>query len=186
VQAGCDDLVCPLRAEAHALPFAEGFFDAVISIDAYQYFGTDELYLDYLSRFVRPGGSIGVVVPGLLQPIEREIPAHLVEPQSNGKVFWEQECRSFKTIPFWQGLWERCCRVTDVAVDAQPDGWRHWRDFERVLEQTGKSVFPSDAEALDRDGGRFLGLLRLIARRTDTGGYNLYDPALGVRAGVDV
>jgi hypothetical protein len=26
-----------------ALPFAEGCFDAVVSIDAYQYFGTDAL-----------------------------------------------------------------------------------------------------------------------------------------------
>ena len=184
VEAGCADQICPLRAEAHSLPFAEGFFDAVISIDAYQYFGTDELYLDYLSRFVCPGGLIGVVVPGLLQPIGAHVPAHLIQPQANGKAFWESACRSFKTIAFWQDLWQRCDMVTDVTVDAQPDGWRHWRDFEWALERAGKSMFPSDAEALDRDRGRFVGLLRLLARRTDTGGCNLYDPGLGIRAGV--
>jgi len=48
-------------------PFAQGFFDAVISVDAYQYFGTDALYLDYLSRFVRPSGLLGVVIRGLMQ-----------------------------------------------------------------------------------------------------------------------
>lgn len=184
--AGCTDLVCPMRAEAHALPLAAGFFDAIVSVDAYQYFGTDEIYLNYLSRFVRPGGVLGVVVAGFtLQPTGPEPPPHLVEPQANGKVFWEDACRSFKTADFWRELWCRNPAVTDVAVDTQADGWRHWRDFERALELTGKNIFPSDAEALDRDRGRFLGFHRLVARRSGAVEENLYDPALGVRVGID-
>lgn len=35
---GLEDAVIPLRAEGHALPFAEGYFDAVICIDAYHFF----------------------------------------------------------------------------------------------------------------------------------------------------
>jgi SAM-dependent methyltransferase len=185
VEAGCADLVCPLRAEAHALPFAAGFFDAVVSIDAYQYFGTDELYVDYLGRFLRPGGRLGVVVAGLSAPLDQGVPAHLTSPQANGKVFWEDSCRSFKTAAFWRDLWARAAVVTGVEVDTLPDGWRHWRDFELALERAGKSLFPSDAEALDRDAGRSLGFHRLVARRSEAGGENLYDPALGVRFGVD-
>jgi cyclopropane fatty-acyl-phospholipid synthase-like methyltransferase len=185
VEAGVADRVCPLRAEAHALPFAAGFFDAVVSVDAYQYFGTDELYLDYLGRFVRPGGAIGVVVPGLTQGIGDRVPSHLLEPLANGKVFWEEECRSFKTAAFWRELWGRNGTVTDVVVDTLADGWRHWRDFELEVERSGKGAFPSDAEALDRDQGRFLGFHRLVARRTDVTGGRHYDPSLGVRAGVD-
>ena len=185
VASGAADLVCPLKAEAHALPFAQGFFDAVISVDAYQYFGTDALYLDYLSRFIRPAGLLGMVVPGLMQPVGSAPPEHLVQPQSNGKVFWESDCRCFKTVEFWQELWQGCPRVTQTAVEAQPDGWRHWRDFERALEATGKNLFPSDAEALEEDHGRFIGLLRLTARRTEVTGENLYDPGLGALVGVD-
>lgn len=185
VEAGAADQVCPIKAEAHALPFARGFFDAVVSLDAYQYFGTDELYVDYLSRFVRPGGSLGVVVVGLMREIGARPPAHLTKPQSNGKVFWESACRSFKTAEFWRGLWAGSTMVTDVAVETQPDGWRHWRDFERALEAAGRSIFPSDAEALDRDRGEYLGFIRLTARRTDEAGEDLYDPALGAKVGVD-
>ena len=36
------------------LPFAEGYFDAIISIDAYQYFGTDALYLGLSHALSRP------------------------------------------------------------------------------------------------------------------------------------
>ena len=184
-EAGADADVCPMRVEAHALPFAQGFFDAVVSVDAYHYFGTDELYLGYLSAFVRPGGMIGVVVPGLMQEVGDTVPEHLTAAQANGKCFWEDECWSFWTAARWAELWRRCSKVTEVAADVQPDGWRHWRDFERALEQTGKSVFPSDSETIDRDAGRYLGFVRIRAKRTDTPAMNLYDPRLGVLAGVD-
>ena len=105
VEAGVADLVCPLRAEAHALPFAQGFFDAVVSVDAYQYFGTDDLYLSYLSGFLRPGGLLGVVVPGLTRDIDGVLPDHLTRPQANGKVFWEDECRCFHSAEWWRRLW---------------------------------------------------------------------------------
>lgn len=184
-EAGAGNLVCPVRIEAHALPFAQDFFDAVVSIDAYQYFGTDDLYLNYLSGFVRAGGYCGIVVPGLTSPIGETPPKHLVEPQANGKVFWEDECWCFHTAEWWGGLWRRCGRVGDVRADVLPDGWRHWRDFEREVEAAGKCRFPSDAEALERDQGRTLGLVRVVARRNDSRGTNLYDSSLGVRAGVD-
>jgi hypothetical protein len=75
--------------------------------------------------------------------------------------------------------------ASDVAAAMQPDGWRHWRDFERALSTAGKNIFPSDAEALDKDQGRYLGFVRLTARRTDAIAEDLYDPALGAKVGVD-
>ncbi len=86
VEAGVADRVCPIRAEAHTLPFAAGSFDAIISIDAFPYLGTDVLYLDDLARFLRPGVLLGVVVPGLSRPLTGGVPPRLTEPQSNGKV----------------------------------------------------------------------------------------------------
>jgi len=183
--AGVGDLVCPQRVEAHALPFAHGFFDAVVSVDAYTYFGTDDLYLGYLAGFVRPGGLLGVVVPGLTRDFDGPPPEYLTRPQASGKPFWLPECVCFHPPAWWQAKWSRCAQVTDVRADLLPDGWRHWRDFERAVEQGGAALFPSDAEALDVDRGRHIGLLRVTARRNDVLPENLYDPSLGVRVGVD-
>jgi len=182
--AGVEDLVFPLRAEAHALPFSNAFFDAIVSVDAYHYFGTDVLYLGYLSRFLRPGGYVGIVVPGLMQPVH-DVPEHLSRPLANGKVFWEDECWSFKTPDWWRKHWRRNSTMSDIRVDTLQDGWRYWYEFEKILEATGKSVFPSDAEGLERDQGRYLGFVRAIARRTGHAGANLYDPAIGIHSGVD-
>lgn len=156
-----------------------------MSIDAYQYFGTDSLYLHYLSRFLRPGGTIGVVVPGLMQPLAGAPPEHLTSPQRNGACFWEDECACFATVDEWRDRWTRCSRVTLRLADTLPDGWRHWRDFERALERAGKNQFPSVAEALDADQGQFLGFVRLVATRTDASGENLYDADLVAKLAVN-
>ena len=185
VEAGVGDRVCPVRAEAHSLPFAAGYFDAVVSIDAYQYFGTDVLYLDYLARFLRPGGLLGVVVPGLVRPLQHGVPTWLTEPQSNGKVFWEESCRCFLTADAWKGIWDGSPLVTNVSADLAPEGWRHWADFERAVEASGKGIFPSDAEALETDAGRTIGFVRLLGERTGARGENFYDPSLGLRAGAE-
>src|SRR5258707_14974399 len=58
--AGAGDGVFPVHADARSLPFAEEFFDAIVCIDSFCYYGTDDLYLNYLAGFVKPGGQIGV------------------------------------------------------------------------------------------------------------------------------
>jgi SAM-dependent methyltransferase len=178
-EMGVEDRVTPLQVEAHALPFAEGFFDAVVSVDAYHYFGTDDLYLGYLARFVRTDGQLGVVVPGLARPLPSTgPPPHLTEPQANGTPFWEDECASFHTASWWRDLWTAANRVTVEIADAMERGWELWRDFELALETAGKNAFPSVAEALERDAGQYLTFVRLVARRGGRAGLNLYQPGL--------
>src|ERR1700752_2719186 len=57
--AGVEDDVFPIHADARSLPFAAEFFDAIVSIDSFFYYGTDDLYLNYLARFLKPGGFLG-------------------------------------------------------------------------------------------------------------------------------
>src|SRR5262245_9063549 len=40
--AGISDGVFPIHADARALPFADDFFDAIVCIDSYIYYGTDD------------------------------------------------------------------------------------------------------------------------------------------------
>src|SRR5437879_9023877 len=53
--AGVEDGVFPIHADARALPFAADFFDAVVSMGSFMYYGTAVLFLSYLARFVTPG-----------------------------------------------------------------------------------------------------------------------------------
>ena len=65
--ANVDEGVFPIHADARSLPFASDFFDAVVCIDSFVYYGTDDLYLNYLARFLKPGGVLGVAGAGLMQ-----------------------------------------------------------------------------------------------------------------------
>ena len=63
---GVDQTVIPIHADANQLPYADGFFDAVVSIDAYHYFACSSTFFrEKLFPLVRKGGSVRIVVPGL-------------------------------------------------------------------------------------------------------------------------
>ena len=47
--AGVEDGVFPIQTDARSLPFAAEFFDAIVSIDSFIYYGTDDLYLNYIA-----------------------------------------------------------------------------------------------------------------------------------------
>lgn len=69
----------PLKADATALPFAHGFFDAVVSVDSYNYFGRDPLYLgEHLLPFVRRGGELLFAIPGMARDRHDDLPACLL------------------------------------------------------------------------------------------------------------
>lgn len=178
-EAGVSDLVIPVKMEAHNIPFSAGFFDRIVSIDAYQYFGTDVMYLRFLSRFFKPGGKIGVIVPGLMKEITGGIPEHLTREQENGATFWEDDCAGFLTEDQWKSIWEVSNRVSGITIESQENGWKYWADFEEAVEAAGKHPFKSIAETLRRDQGEYLCLIKLAGsiRITDDP-FNLYDPAL--------
>ena len=80
----------PVRVDAHSLPFAKEFFDAVVAIDSYLYFGTDERYLPYIVQFIKPDGFIGVVDIGFRREIRsiEEAPEYLrLNTRSIGRPF---------------------------------------------------------------------------------------------------
>ncbi len=159
-EAGVAERVFPIYAEAHALPYAEEFFDAIVSVDAYHYFGTDDIYLgSVLSKLVKPGGQIGIVVPGLIKEMPHPVPPHF-------QKFWDpRECFSFHTADWWRTHFEQP-QVVDVDYCAViEDGWRHWRDYEKAKQLVGKQMFPEELETLEVDRGEYIAMIELVARR---------------------
>jgi len=70
--------VIPVKADATQLPFAHDFFDAVVSVDSYNYFGRDPEYLGvHLLPFVKSGGMIYLAIPGMMRDCHSNPPACL-------------------------------------------------------------------------------------------------------------
>ena len=71
--------IIEVKADATDLPFEKEFFDAVVSTDSYNYFGRNEKYLDEkLLPYVKKGGYVYIVVPGMKKDCHSNIPKELL------------------------------------------------------------------------------------------------------------
>lgn len=152
--AGVEDGVFPIHADARSLPFAATFFDAVVSIDSFPYYGTDDLYLNDLARFVKPGGLVGIAGAGLVREIEGPVPAHLRE-------WWTADLWCLHSAAWWRRHWERTGIVDVETADTLPDGWRLWLDWLGMIAPDNVE----EARALEADSGGHLGYVRVVGRR---------------------
>jgi SAM-dependent methyltransferase len=164
-EAGLAGRVHPVEVEAHRLPFPAGFFDAVVSIDAYHYFGTDIRYLSYLAQFVSAGGLIAIVVPAnSIDPDER--PGELTGPWTER---FGADWYTFRSAAWWERHWRRTRGVEVERAEMLADGWGLWWQCEQADGAwTGRDPAGSgDGALLVSEEGRSLGFTRAVARRGD-------------------
>lgn len=152
--AGVEDRVFPLHADARSLPFAGEFFDAIVSIDSYSYYGSDGLYLNYLAHFVKPGGPIGIAGAGLVREFENSVPEHL-------RRFWTQDCWALHSSGWWRRHWEVTGIVEIEIADTMANGWQVWLDWYKIAHPHGRT----EIETLEADRGEYLGYVRMVGRR---------------------
>jgi cyclopropane fatty-acyl-phospholipid synthase-like methyltransferase len=162
-EAGVSDKATAIRAEAHALPFELEQFDAIVSIDAFEYFGTADSYLPYLLPFLRPGGQIGMATPAMTQEVRAlgGIPEHIKKV-----VGWE--AAAWHTADWWRFHWEITEMVTVTSARAQQDGWRDWLAWSRALaehRQDGPAAKQPEIDMLTADAGRYLTFALVTARK---------------------
>ncbi len=147
-------------------PLPKIFFDVIVAVDSYGYFGTDDLYLSYITSFLKSGGIIAAVLPGLMQDFDNfEVPKHLLKPQKNGNIFWEPDCFTFHTKDWWLSHWMKTTLVEVETYDTLEDGYKHWAIQEKALELAGFNIFPSVEETLLNDAGQYIGFVRIIATK---------------------
>jgi hypothetical protein len=134
------------------------------------YFGTDDLCLNYLARFVKPGGPIGIALAGFMTEIGDSVPAHLTE-------WWAAEKpSSLHSAAWWRRHWERTGIVDVTTADALPDGWRSWRDWLMLAAPANET----EIRAIETDPGRTFGYVRAVGRRRNDA--VLFDPLLELPA----
>ena len=167
--AGVADGVFPIHADARSLPFDAGFFDAIVCIDSFVYFGTGELYLNYLARFVKPDGQVGIAGAGLTQEISGPVPEHL-------RPWWTNDLWCLHSPGWWRRHWERTGIMKIEVADTLPDGWQLWLDWHRVVAPGNEA----EIKALEADQGDYLGYVRLVGRRQ--GHVELDEPIVSVPA----
>jgi len=157
IESGVSERVFPIHSEAHELPYADGFFDAVVSIDAYHYFGTEDDYLDkHCAKLLKPSGQIGIVVPGLSSELKPgEIPKGL-------ETYWEDDFNTLHSAGWWKTLWDNSSTIHTDYCEKMPEGKEIW--YESIW-QHGEHSSEYDRKILEADKTDALTMVMLLGKK---------------------
>ena len=150
------DRIIPVKADATNLPFEKDFFDAVVSVDSYNYFGRDPDYLDAkLLPFVKEGGYIYIAIPGMKRDCHDALPACLL-------LSWTPEQMEYMhDTAYWKKIVGACqgAEVLDVSeMESNAEVWRDW-----LAQENEYAV--GDRKAMEAGGGAYLNFIRIVLRK---------------------
>ena len=109
-EMGCEDSVFPMRVNERQLPFPVEYFDLILSVDSYMNFRTDFSYSNYISKFLKPGGQMGIVdlCSNYSKNVEKE--------NSN-----ENKFNFVQSLDWWYNLWENTDSVNVKILEIVPE-----------------------------------------------------------------
>ena len=152
-----EDRIIPIHGDALDMPFAQDWFDTIVSVDSYHYFGCREgVFSGRILPFVRRGGSVMIAVPGLKEEPRGEMRA-LFEAWAEGG-----DSLCFRTAGWWKDLLEReCGNRRDISVmeaECFDEAWEDWFS-------TGHEYGIRDREFLSRGLNRILNFVLIYVRK---------------------
>lgn len=148
--------IIPVKADALNLPFEKNFFDAVVSIDSYHYFGRNSEYLDnYLIPFVKPGGYIYIAIPGMKKDCHNNLPKELL-------LSWTPEdLDSMHDVEYWKNMMITSKYADIISIHemiSKEEVWEDWLNCENIYSKT-------DRKAMEAGGGKYLNFIAIILQK---------------------
>lgn len=145
-----------VHADACDLPFEKEFFDAVVSTDSYNYFGRDESYLDdKLLPFVKKGGYIYIVVPGMKKDLHENLPPELL-------LSWTPEQLAYlRDAEYWKGVFSRSKDAQLLSVWETKGNSELWDDWLRCDNEYARS----DRRSMEAGAGKYLNFVAASLRK---------------------
>lgn len=152
---GLDSKIFPFLVDAtKEIPFAHEYFDMIISVDSYQYFGGNAAMLPKLLHFIKKGGFIAVAVPGFTQDFpEGQLPEE-VQP------FWTPEWY-FYSCGWWRALWEKESGVAVTVLREMNSCKQAWDDW----LQSSNPYAQRDIAMMEAGAGKYFNMIQIIGQK---------------------
>ena len=123
-----DNTVVPIHSDANDLPFANEFFDVVVSIDSFHYFANHKgFFKSKILPLVKKGGKVIIAMPGLKNEIHGCEPELILE-WVNGE---ESEYEFYHSREWWKSVLrenEDFKIVDEFDLDSFDISWQDWFD----------------------------------------------------------
>ncbi len=149
-----ENQILAVKADAMNLPYDRGFFDAVVSIDSYHYFGRDEGYLqNKLLPFVKPGGYLYIAFPGLKKEFEEQA------PEVMQRFYSPEDIATWHDVEYWRNLISKTKGVEILDICQMEDGEEFWEDWFRCTENSYAMSDKAAHEAGAHDSMTFIAMV---------------------------
>ena len=147
-EAGVEQAVIPIHADAMDMPFADEFFDAVISVDAYHYVGNNDTFFpEKIRPLLKQNGIAAIAFPGMKYEVKENIPDEM-------RPYWPEEAvEMWHSINWWRpkfenelnhlNMWEKGCIE---------QAWNDWLN-------TDNPYAVGDREMIRTDNGRYMNII---------------------------
>lgn len=123
---GIDDVVMPIHADANDLPFANEYFDIVVSIDSFHYFAKQpHFFYEKILPLMKPNGVAIMAMPGLKKEIHGREP-QLILNWINGE---ESEYELFHCLNWWKEYFgeSKAFNILQAfELDNFSEAWKDW------------------------------------------------------------
>ena len=146
----------PVKADANDLPFEKEFFDAVVCVDSYNYFGRDPAYLDEkLLPFVKSGGMIYAAVTGMKKDCHDNIPEVLLRSWNAEQLDYIHDAQWWRNVVSQS----RDCEVVSVhEMRSNAEVWADW------LKQDNPYAV-GDRAAMEHGGLDYMNFVAIVLRK---------------------
>lgn len=138
------------------MKYEKEFFDAVVSTDSYNYFGRDENYLDEkLLPFVKKGGYIYIVVPGMKKDCHNNIPKELL-------LSWTPEQLDYiHDIEYWKNIISKSKKSEIISIYEMESNEECWNDWVNCDNEYSKN----DKKAIDAGACKYLNFIAIVLKK---------------------
>lgn len=146
----------PVKADATNLPFEKDFFDGVVSVDSYNYFGRDPFYLDEkLLPFVKPGGYLYFVIPGMKKDLHEDLPPELL-------LSWTPEQLDYMhDLCYWRDLLSQTQGAELLEIKETEGNEELWQDW---LAQENEYAI-NDRKSIEAGAGKYLNFMKMVLQK---------------------
>lgn len=152
-ELGLDSLIVPINCDANNLPFAEDYFDAVISVDSYHYFGNNDTYFhEKIQPLVKNNADVLLAFPSLKADYTNNIPEEM-------KPYWNDEAVSmWQSTNWWKDNFTG--KLADLTISEMSCFDRAWKDW---LDSDSEYAV-EDREMMAADSGRYMNLISIVGK----------------------
>ena len=149
------DVIHPVKADAsQGLPFEHDFFDAVVSIDSYNYYGRDPRYLgERLLPFV--GGMLYLSIPGMVCDWHDNLPDCLL------KSWTPEQLDYMHDISWWRAMIEPTPGIEIISMSPMlctAEAWSDWLACDNEYAA-------GDRAAIEAGALKYLNTIAIVLRK---------------------